>query len=97
MSKEHLIRVEHICLHYQVEASFFTNLHEFGLVEVAIVEDAICIHEDDIQMVEKIIRLRQELNINLEGIEAVFNLQEKIEYLQSELIATKNRLKLYEG
>ncbi len=43
------------------------------------------------------IRLHHELNVNIEGIDVVFNLLEKEKELREELIALKNRLKLYEN
>ena len=54
------------------------------------------IHEDKINVIEKIIRMQKDLNLNLEGIDTVFNLLEKIDNLQTELINVKNRLRLYE-
>jgi hypothetical protein len=43
------------------------------------------------------IRIHKELDINTEGIDVVFNLLQKIDTLQNELISTKNRLRLYES
>jgi hypothetical protein len=40
--------------------------------------------------------MHHELDINIEGIDTIFNLLKKIETLQEELIITKNKLKLYE-
>mgnify|MGYP000430098390 CR=1 FL=1 len=45
----------------------------------------------------KIIRLHNELNVNLEGIDVVFNLLEKEKQLRDELTALKNRIRLYEN
>jgi hypothetical protein len=41
--------------------------------------------------------MHQELDLNMAGIDVVFNLLQKIEGLQNELIALKNRLHLYES
>ena len=46
--------------------------------------------------IEKMIRMHHELDINIEGIDTVFNVLKKIEILQEELITTKNKLRLYE-
>lgn len=96
MSNERLIPIQKLCKHYQVETSFFTNLNAHGLVDIVTVKTARCIHEDHIQNVEKMIRLHQDLHLNFEGIDTVFNLLERIEHLQSELKSLKNRLGLYE-
>ena len=96
MSKEKLILINQLCAHYQVEMSFFSHLHEFGFIEILTIEDSYFIHEDKINDVEKIIRMQKDLNINLEGIDTILNLLEKINDLQTELITLKNRLRLYE-
>jgi len=72
--------------------SFFKSLDEFGLVEIILVEESQYIHLDKITDIEKMIRIHQELNVNIEGIDVVFNLLNKIEELQNELIIIKNKL-----
>jgi len=96
MSKEKLILINQLCSHYQVEMSLFSDLHEYGILEIITFENALFIHEDNITYIEKIIRMHKDLNLNLEGIETVLNLLEKINGLQNELNTVKNRLRLYE-
>jgi len=92
MSNENYILINNLCKHYNVEMSFFNSLNEFGLIEIISVEESQYIHHDKIIDIEKMIRIHQELNVNIEGIDVVFNLLNKIEELQNELIITKNRL-----
>jgi hypothetical protein len=96
MTEEKLIALKELCTHYRVEISFFSELDEFGLIEIQSVEDSLYIHEDTVRVVEKIIRIHKDLNINLEGVDAVLNLLERINILQEELNSVKNRLRLYE-
>jgi len=96
MITENFIPLNELCLHYQVEQSFFSNLNEIGLIEIEIIEQSQYLHQDKINDVEKMIRLHQELNVNLEGIDVVFNLLQKLENLQDELISVTNRLRAYE-
>ncbi len=96
MSKENLILINKLCTHYEVEMILFSNLHELGIIEIHTIEDAHFIHEDKIDVVEKVIRIHKDLNINLEGVDTVLNLLEKINDLQAELNTVKNRLRLYE-
>ena len=76
---------------------FFGRLNEMGLIQIQIIEETQYIHPDRIYEIEKIIRLYQELDINIEGIDVVMNLLKKIDDLQNELIAVKNRLGIYES
>jgi DUF438 domain-containing protein len=96
MNLENFIPLTQLCTHFEVEMSFFTNLKEVGLIEITTIEQSLYVPEEKVSDIEKIIRMHHELEINLEGIETILHLIEKIEALQSELTATKNRLRLYE-
>lgn len=97
MSKENFISLKKLCTHYKVEISFFQNLSEIGLIEITTIEQSQYIHQDKIHDIEKMIRMYSELDINIEGIDIVFNLLQKIDDLQNELMSIKNRLDLYEN
>lgn len=97
MRTEELIPLGELCTLYQVEMSFFTNLDEIGLIEITTIQSAPFIHHENISNLEKMIRIHNELDVNMEGIDVVFNLLEKIDSLQNELMAAKNRLRLYEN
>jgi|TARA_R110000851_G_scaffold294229_1_gene448827 hypothetical protein len=97
MNIENFIPLNTLVTHYKVELSFFSNLSELGLVEIQTVEQVQYIHQDSIYEIEKMIRMHQELDVNIEGIDVVFNLLQKIDALQKELVNVKNRLRLYEN
>ncbi len=97
MIEKHLISTQTLCSHYNIEISFVDALNKMGLIEIEIIEQNQFIHQDQISDLEKIIRLHNELNVNLEGIDVVFNLLEKERELRNELIVLKNRLRLYEN
>jgi hypothetical protein len=97
MNLDNLIPVTTLCTHYNVEMPFFGQLNEMGLIQIQIIEETQYIHPDRIYEIEKIIRLYQELDINIEGIDVIMNLLKKIDDLQNELIAVKNRLGIYES
>lgn len=97
MKKYNWIQLQTICSHYQLESSFFTNLRDLGLIEIEIIEESLYVNENQMHNLERIIRLHHELEVNPEGIDIVFNLLQKIEHLQKELVTTKNRLRLYEN
>ncbi len=96
MDTENLIPVNTLCTHYQVELSFFNDLQEFGLIEIEIIEQSSYIQEDKINDLEKIIRLRHDLELNMEGIDVIFNLLNKLDAVQKELLNVKNKLHFYE-
>lgn len=93
---QNYLPLDQLCVHYEVEMSFFEGLVELDLIEITHIEQVMCLHRDRIGDLEKILRLHQELRINFEGIDTIFHLLKKIEQLQEELTTTKNRLRLYE-
>lgn len=97
MKNEQLIPTQTICSCYNIEISFVDSLNKMGLIHLVIIEEHQFIHQDQISDLEKIIRLHNELNVNLEGIDVVFNLLEKEQQLLVELNALKNRLSRYEN
>jgi len=96
MNTENLIPLNKLCIYYKVELSFFSNLSDIGLIEIKTIEDSPYVHQDKIDVIEKMIRMHHELDVNVEGIDIVLNLLSKIDDLQNELTLTKNRLRLYE-
>ena len=97
MATHNLILIETLCLHYKIEFSFFDTLESIGLIEIKTIKENKYLYQDKIGDVEKMIRLHQELNINMEGIDVVFNLLQKEKKLQEEINALQNRLRLYEN
>ena len=96
MNTSHLIPIQTICTHYKVEMAFFNRLSDIGLIEIVTIEESPFIYRDKMHEVEKMIRIHDELDINIEGIDIVFNLLQKIEALQNELLDVHNRLRFYE-
>ena len=97
MKNDNLILLQTLSSHYQIELSFFTNLGDLGLIEIEIMEQSPYVRENEVHNLERMIRLHNELDVNPEGIDVVFNLLQKIEHLQNDLKAAQNRLRLYEN
>ena len=97
MQEENLISCAQFCLHHNIEVSFFHSLQEYGLVELITNEKDAFISSNQLGEVEKLIRLHYELGINLEGIDAIIHLLRKLEEVENERTALKNRLRLYES
>ena len=97
MQAQDLISAEEFCIHHQVEYSFLNSLQQFGLIEVKTIEDNRFIDPEELTDLEKFVRLHYDLDINLEGIEAINYLLQKVKNLQDEIHTLKNRLSLYES
>lgn len=97
MNPDNLIPINTLSTQYNVEISFFSSLYEFELIEIITIEQVQYIRVDKINDLEKIIRIHNELGINMEGIDVVLNMLTKIQKLENELNTVKNRLGLYEN
>ena len=97
MKSKSLIKVDEFCLHHNIEISFIISLHHVGLIEIQTIEESSFIEESQLQQLEKIIRLFYDLDINLEGIETIIHLLQRVNSMQDEIIALRNRLRLYES
>jgi len=97
MATSHLISADEFCTHHKVEYSFINSLNEFGLIEITTLEQGRFIEAESLTELEKYARLHYDLEINLEGIEAITFLLEKVKNLQNEINLLKNKLRLYEG
>jgi len=93
---EKLISTEDFCTHYKVEYSFINSLQEHDLIEIITIDEHSFIDHDHLKNVEKLVRLHYDLDINLEGIEAITYLLNKMKNMEQEIIALKNKLSLYE-
>ena len=65
MQTDDLILAEDFCTHYNVTISFINSLHQFGLVEVTYVEETSYIQQTELKKLEQLVRLHNDLNINL--------------------------------
>jgi hypothetical protein len=97
MQEENLIPANEFCLHHNIEVSFIDSLKEYGLVEFTVIDDAPFVTIKQLTELEKLVRLRYELDINLEGIDAIIHLLKKLQGMQDEIIILKNKLRLYEA
>lgn len=97
METEDLIPLQEIITHHKVEVTFIDSLHEYGLIKITTVKETRYVYKEQISELEKMIRWHYDLDINLEGIEAISHLLQRVNSLQEELNAMRNRLRVYEG
>lgn len=96
METTHLISIQQFCTHYNVPKTFINALQEYDLVEITITDNDNYIKTNQLNDIEKMMRLHYDLDINLEGIDAIYNLLKQVEDLQSQIITLRNKLSFYE-
>jgi hypothetical protein len=90
MERDDLIPAEDFCIYHNIEYSFITSLEDSGLITVRSVEQSSYIPGEELQKLEKFVRLHYDLDINIEGIETISHLLEKIEQMQKEILQLRN-------
>jgi chaperone modulatory protein CbpM len=97
MQTDYLISVDEFCASHNIKSAFITTLQKNGLIEITTIRDAVFVDSNQLQQLEKIVRLHYELDINLEGIETINYLLQRIISMQEEMVMLRNRLRLYEN
>jgi len=93
MKKEtKLISVVDFCSYYNVEAAFVDSLKEYELIEVTTIENREFIYPEQLHHLEKVVRLHYDLDINMEGIDVIMQLLQRIEQMKLEMRGLKNKL-----
>lgn len=96
MATKNLISADDLCMHHQLEQTFIQSLQHEGLLSVSIVNKKTFIPADELQKLEKMIHLHRDLEINVAGIASINHLLERMEDLQQQMWALRNRLRRYE-
>jgi hypothetical protein len=96
MDKEKLIPANELCQHYGIELSFISSLNQSGLLQITTIEERGYIQVEQLKDLEKIIHFYYDMDINLEGIETITYLLDRISNMQEELSNLRNRLRYYE-
>ena len=95
MSHPHAISAEVFCMNHNIDYHFIEELHELGLIEVQQEPESVLIPEEQLPALEKMVRLHVDLDINVEGLETINYLLQRIENMQHEIMELRNRLNFY--
>jgi hypothetical protein len=96
MDTNYLISVDEFCANHDIEISFISSLAESGMIEITSIKEIEFIDATQLLQLEKIVRLYYELDINLEGIETINYLLQRISFMHDEIATLRNRLRIYE-
>lgn len=91
MEQQPLIPADAVCTHHHIEYTFIDSLQTAGLIEITTVEGRSYIDPEQLQDLEKFICFHYELDINMEGIEAIASLLHRMRSLQQELNEFRKR------
>ena len=96
MVNENLTAALDFCSYHQIEYTLLSSFEEAGLVELMVVNQTYYIPQAQLPVLERMIRLHQDLDINVAGIEAITHLLQRVHTMQQEMLELRNRLRIYE-
>jgi phage terminase small subunit len=96
MEREEFILVSHYCEQTSTPMDFIDALRDYGIIEIQLFENQNYVAPTTIVEIERVNRLHHELGINLEGIDALNHILEKVIRLERELKVLRERLGIYE-
>lgn len=91
-----LIIISEYCSHSQIDPQFIFNLQEVGLIELIQQDNEYYIYSSQLRDLERYTRWHYELSINVEGIDVVQNLMNRMEEMEKEITYLKERIRLIE-
>lgn len=96
MSLESKISIQRICEIYKVDRGFLMSISEMDLLTLYEEGTEQYIPEDELPMVERMMRLHHDLGINQEGLHTIHHMLERMEGMQEEIRRLRIRLRRYE-
>ncbi len=96
MQHEELIIVNEFCVQHNIDHTFIYALQDSGLIQVVVTEEKLCIPEHQLTDLEKMVRLYYEMGINIEGIETINHLLNRMNEMQETIEKLNSRLSFYE-
>ena len=91
-----MIAANEFCIYHNIDLSFIHSLQHSGLIAIIVEEEKVFIPANELPQLEKLVRLYYEMDINLEGIETITYLLQKMNDMQKEVVVLKSRLGMYE-
>ena len=90
------IAIEEFCTYHGIQVTLVREFADFGLVHLQEQEQKAFVPAEEIEKLERMIRLHSELGINKEGLEIILNMRDQLISLNSELETIRYRLKQLE-
>jgi hypothetical protein len=92
MNTETMISASEFCIHHGIELTFIHSLKEYGLIDVLDIDDKPFLSAAELDRVEMFVRFHYQLDINLEGIETITHLLDRMKQMQEQITQLKNEL-----
>lgn len=89
-----LIIIKEYCIQNQVEPEFIVQLENEGLIQISVVENERYIHTSQLRHLDQYVRWYYDLSINIEGIDVIQNLLDRMDEMQQEILRLREQIRL---
>ena len=89
------ISVQQFCIHYNIPESFVDSLSNFDLIRIVIIDKTNHIQIEEINRIERLMRMHYELKVNFEGLDVINNLINQVNSLHEDIEKLKNKIDFY--
>ena len=95
MAAQKLVAVKQFCSYHNISQEFIQHLRQNDIIELVMVKRTRYIPENQLQILEKALRLYNDLQLNAEGIQTILHLLSSLEKKQAEINMLQNQLEFY--
>ena len=96
MKEESYILIQHFCETTSVDPEFIEQLFEYGLIQHVEKVKEPAVHQEELPVLERMVRLHYDLDINLEGLQVIAHMRQKMIQMQKEMLELERKLKRFE-
>lgn len=89
-----LIVITEYCIQNQVEPDFIVQLENEGLIQIREVDSERYIHISQLRHLDQYVRWYYDLSINIEGIDVIQNLLDRMDEMQEEILRLREQVRL---
>ena len=90
-----LIIMDTYCQRTSIQQDFIHNLNGLGLITVVRQEEVSCIQDVDIPKIEQLHRIHMDLNVNMEGLDVIYQMLDRMQHMQDEIRQLRRELDVF--
>ncbi|WP_428741090.1 chaperone modulator CbpM [Tenacibaculum sp.] len=96
MNDKELISIQKVIIHHNLDEQFIESIESFQLIEFVVKDSDRYVYIEQLPTLEKIIRLYYDLEVNMQGIDVINNMLDRMDAMHRTIQQLQNKLKLYE-
>lgn len=89
-----LIIIREYCIKSQIDPDFIVRLEAEGLIEITVIDNESYIDISQLRNLEQYARWYYDLSVNVEGIDVIRNLLDRMDDMQDEIFRLREKLRL---